>query len=74
MSYTNIEELARPAIYDLYESLSPRHKRIIDWTIKEYADIESKSDEQIPTEIWKVDAPMDRPITQFIQSPISYNV
>lgn len=74
MSYENIEKLAQPAIYDLYESLSPRHRRIIDWTIKEYADIEAKSDERISTEIWKMDAPMGRPITGFAQSPVIYNV
>ena len=74
MSYENIEKLARPAIFDDYEKLSPRHKRIIDWTIKEYLDIEEKINEKIPTEIWKIDTPMGEPIHKFNQSPITKNI
>lgn len=74
MSYTNIEKLARPAIFDDYEKLNPRHQRIVAWTIKEYLDIEEKSNERIPVEIWTVDTPMGEPIHKFVDGPITHNI
>lgn len=74
MSYTNIEKLARPAIFDDYEKLNPRRQRIVAWTIKEYLDIEEKSSERIPVKVWTIDVPMGRPITNFVDSPNKFNI
>lgn len=74
MSYTNIEKLGKPSILEDYDKLSPRHQRIVAWTIKEYLDIEEKSNERIPTEIWTVDTPMGEPIHKFVDSPITHNI
>lgn len=74
MSYENIEKLGKPSILEDYDKLSPRYQRIVEWTIKEYLDIEEKSNERIPVEVWTVDAPMGRPITGFTQSPVIYNI
>ena len=74
MSYENIEKLAKPSILEDYGKLSPRHQRIVAWTIKEYLDIEEKSNERIPVEVWTVDAPMGRPITNFTSGPNNFNI
>lgn len=74
MSYENIEKLVKPSILEDYEKLSPRHQRIVEWTIKEYLDIEKKSNELIPTEIWTVDTLLGEPIQKFVQSPVTRNV
>ena len=39
--FDNLEKfLDDSSIKDLYDTLNPRHKKIVDWTIREYADIE----------------------------------
>ena len=62
MSYTNIEKLARPTIFDDYEKLSSRHKRIIDWTIREYASIERDADKLVETDIYTIQTSIGEPI------------
>ena len=74
MSYKNIEKLGTPSILEDYEKLSPRHQRIVAWTIKEYLDIEEKTNERIPVEIWTVDTPMGEPIHKFVDSPITHDI
>lgn len=74
MSYENIEKLAKPSILEDYEKLSPRHQRIVAWTIKEYLDIEEKSSERIPVEVWTVNTPMGEPIHKFVGSPVTHNI
>lgn len=74
MSYENIEKLGKPSILEDYGKLSPRHQRIVAWTIKEYLEIEEKSNERISVEVWTVDAPMDRPITNLVNSPNIFNI
>jgi hypothetical protein len=61
--FENLEKfLNDSSIEDLYNTLNPRHKKIVDWTIKECADIEEKSNKLVPTEVFTIISSKEEPI------------
>lgn len=72
--FDNLEKfLNDSSIKDLYDSLSPRHKKIVYWTIKGYADIEEKANKFVSTEVFTITSSMEEPISMqlAIERPIN---
>lgn len=48
------DELEELRDCELIQKLNKRHRKIVEWTIREYLEIEAKSNEKIPVEIHAV--------------------
>jgi hypothetical protein len=57
---------------DLYTKLSPRHRKIVDWTIREYTDIEKNSDKLIETDVYTIQSSIGEPIN--FKTPINQKI
>lgn len=72
--FDNLEKfLSDSSIKDVYDSLNPRHKKIVDWTIREYADIEEKSSRLVSTEVFTITSSKDEPVTMQLAIERSIN-
>ena len=72
--FYNLEEFLNDgSIKDLYDTLNPRHKKIVDWTIREYADIEEKSSKLVSTEVFTITSSKEEPITMQLAIERSIN-
>lgn len=60
------------SIIELYRNLSLRHRKIIDWTIQEYASIEKDANKLIETDIYIIQTPMGEPIN--FKNPITKKI
>lgn len=72
--FDNLEKfLNDSSIKDLYDSLNPRHKKIVDWTIREYADIEEKSNKLVSTEVFTITSSKEEPVSMQLAIERSIN-
>ena len=72
--FDNLEKfLNDSSIKDLYDTLNPRHKKIVDWTIREYADIEEKANKLISTEVFTITSSKEEPISMQLAIERSIN-
>lgn len=73
MPYDNLNKFLKDeTVMDLYTKLSPRHRKIIDWTIREYASIEKDADKLMETDIYTIQTSIGEPIK--FNSPISLSI
>lgn len=56
------DELEELRDCELIQRLNKRHRKIVEWTIREYLDIEAKSNEEIPVEVFHVKGSMHEQI------------
>lgn len=72
--FDNLEKfLNDSSIKELYDSLNPRHKKIVDWTIREYADIEEKSNKLVSTEVFTITSSKEEPVSMQLAIERSIN-
>ena len=72
--FDNLEKfLDDSSIKDLYDTLNSRHKKIVNWTIKEYADIEEKSSKLVSTEVFTITSSKEEPVTMQLAIERSIN-
>jgi len=66
------DELEELRECELIQKLNKRHRKIVEWTIREYLEIEAKSNEKISTEIHAVKNSKSEPID--FTKPQNYSV
>ena len=66
------DELQELRDCELIQKLNKRHRKIVEWQIRQYLEIESISNEEIPTEIFTVKGSKSEPID--FEKPQNYIV
>lgn len=66
------DELEELRDCELIQKLNKRHRKIVEWTIREYLEIEAKSNEKIPVEIHTIKNSKSEPID--FTKPQNYSV
>lgn len=66
------DELAELRDCELIQKLNKRHRKIVEWTIREYLEIEANSNEKIPVEIHTIKNSKSEPID--FTKPQNYSV